>query len=399
MANEESQNPENNRSWANLPVEILRVIRNKLQSSTLIRFRAVCKRWSQTGNEKRRISNLPWPIVNTCKRRLTEKLPRFIMKHEFYDPHEGKTHQTYFEIPESSSYLAYNSDLQYNSRVLASKKGWVLVEEESPVSRIINLYNPFVNDVIPLPGTFCHEVDAANFSGSPTSPDCVFFMSFHCNRGRTHIGTYRFADEDWIWSTYAVPVLGREDDVDKVVIKSMVYNEGEAMLYFVFQDGTLGSFDFLEKKWNIFWGTEFDHPIESVHLVEAKGEILLATCIVNQEEDNRTRRGIKYDCHWNVYWFDRSCWSWVSQWLEGWTLFVSDASFLLPTSEVGEDLDGCVCYFFRNMYWRIYSLRDEWYILPESLGWNAVEGSVIEESSKAEVGRKYLWIEPPYTES
>ncbi|KAK3172128.1 hypothetical protein Dsin_032577 [Dipteronia sinensis] len=105
-------------------------------------------------------------------------------------------------------------------------------------------YTPFAHKIIHLPEN--HEYlcsnNAATFSASPTSPDCVVFVisTVHSDHHKLYLSTSRPGERTW--SNFSF-------DGDYGEIESLAFVGG--VFYCLFSDGVMGSFKVEQQEWKI----------------------------------------------------------------------------------------------------------------------------------------------------
>ncbi|KAI9184838.1 hypothetical protein LWI28_001559 [Acer negundo] len=136
--------------WADLPMEILRMIMEKLFWSERLPSCLVCKTWHECFLEIQNDEQfLPW--VMTMEDGGIYKLG---------DPSKQASHTV--EGTSTHDLLSYACDSRY---------GWVLFSNN--LKDQYTLYSPFTNEVIKFPKLIEDDTCKATFSHSPGSPNCM----------------------------------------------------------------------------------------------------------------------------------------------------------------------------------------------------------------------------------
>ncbi|XP_071909591.1 uncharacterized protein [Coffea arabica] len=390
MGTDKIQIENKSRPWADLPRDILRIIKNKLPClSDKVSFDSVCKNWGTPG------AKLPWVMTyyhnyTRWRSRSTDESfecqlfhpqdpTRFtsatvLIKNEISSaairditpiysptcPVYSPTSPGYCPISHGYPIYCLTSPGLYPPtgrcichdgrcpKVCASKQGWLLIVTAdylgSAKKSIFTFFNAFLDLVISVP-KFAYDVELATFSTIPTSPRCVIFVLYCCSLGKTRVGTYKIGDV--YWNTQVI--AERKDDPQA---KSILYvNE---LLYYIFQDGMLGCYSF-EKNRSIILTEHFPRhfSVSSVyhfHLFGCDGEVRLATASKNCDE-------------WCIFRFDHkeNPMAWIAEKSLGGgaALFASPTSFVVRDLGDAADLAGCICYFDdETKEVKVFSLND-----------------------------------------
>ncbi|XP_010268754.1 PREDICTED: F-box/kelch-repeat protein At1g57790-like [Nelumbo nucifera] len=356
----DGKNSNRERPWSDLPEDILQLIMERLAFIDQIRFRAVCKRWQSIERVSRpnvdRVhseNQLPWLMV-------FERRP--FNSYKLYDPCRKKAYDmdAGAKVPEDLRCL----------QVCAAKSGWLLLSKGHPRGTSFFLYCPFTKEWIDLP-VLDFDIDAATFSTSPTSPDCIFFALHSPVDAYTVsviINTYRRGDKTWTKYNFNVGFW---------LVKNAVYSEGK--FYCSTRRGTLGAFDVSRKDWNVLAlpGSAYvDDPMYDTYLLESKGELRL---VILSEKGRWSK----------IFRLDRAQMSWVRvESLQDRALFLGSTSFSVSVSDsvkARRQIADKIYYCREEDPAKFYSLKArKRYVCTATYGCLAV------------VGGKKIWIEPPY---
>ncbi|KAK0601775.1 hypothetical protein LWI29_027314 [Acer saccharum] len=159
--------------WADLPMEILRMIMEKLFWSERLPSCLVCKTWHECFLEIQNDEQfLPWVMT---------------MEHggicNLSDP------------AKQASQIVEGATLDLLGYARASRYGWVLFSNYGWVRQYI-LYSPFTNEVIKFPKLIEDYVSVATFSHSPGSPNCMVIL-FSIQYTKISIKTCQLGDKSW----------------------------------------------------------------------------------------------------------------------------------------------------------------------------------------------------------
>lgn len=146
------------KNWADHPVDILAIIREKLVRGDRIRMSTCCNHWNNCYKSNKESNNevLPWLLGYHSSTKLLE-----------LSDLDGGTR--YFLKPKC------HIDFDH-VEILALKRGWMLFL--SIKGWTLFFYNPFTNEIIELPKLPTKLGIVSTFLSIPSSHDCVVIVSF-----------------------------------------------------------------------------------------------------------------------------------------------------------------------------------------------------------------------------
>ncbi|PRQ26518.1 putative F-box domain-containing protein [Rosa chinensis] len=306
------QNTGNEHSfWSDLPIDILCEIADRLPYWDLVRFAAVCRTWRViiygVHLPQRSTLLVPYLMSYTCIRD---------RKHiEFVDL-QGETYK-----------YTVGRILFDDTRLYASKYGWLLLKKYERPTEQFYLYNPFWNDVIRLPRLDLEldfQVVLATFTTPPIYADCVIFVISR---------RYGYTDDHIInacklrdrrWSVHKTRYQGS--------VEGVTYLDG--IFYCVIPqiiDGSLSlsinTFNIALQDWVMDYASiTLEHHTQSTAfcVVESDGKLLLAV------SDELVLHGTR---NWFIYQFDwlRKYWTRVQSLGNQVLLLSRSSSIACPT--------------------------------------------------------------------
>ncbi|KAJ4761123.1 F-box protein family-like [Rhynchospora pubera] len=163
------------RPWADMPIELVELLLERLYLVDSLHLPCVCKAWKSLSNPTEKANKYPWLMFtahDSCMWRL-------------FDPVYEK------EYSIDMKWLGFSEDLTFHY----SKDGWVLASKEE---KSLFLINPLTRECVGLPdfkGTWIHKKFA--FSSAPTSPDCVVIIAERIAELGVEISTWSPSEEQW----------------------------------------------------------------------------------------------------------------------------------------------------------------------------------------------------------
>lgn len=223
------------KSWSDLPEDILACIHNILSFQDQIYFRRVCHAWRFLSQDRLSCSDcLPWLVKYKKTQWLSENGDPILS--QLFDPLSKKVMKV------SKGFMDWRYIYTYSDTVVyASKHGWVLLSHVYPYSHSLWLFlhNPFTGHLISLPELpefgVKNYVRAATFTMDPPSPDCEILV-YTC---AAQIARFCLSDEQW-----SIGLIKLEETE---IFCSIEYMKGE--LYCVSKHGMLASYNLANKSW------------------------------------------------------------------------------------------------------------------------------------------------------
>ncbi|KAK6944048.1 F-box domain [Dillenia turbinata] len=206
------------KTWAELPTELLELIISRLGLEDNIRVSAVCKSWQSAAIAVRVVNQSPWLMY----------FPKSGKVFEFFDPARRKSHSV--ELPELSG-----------SSVCYSKDGWLLLCR--PRKSHVFFFNPFSHELIKLP-KFEVSNQIVAFSSAPTSGGCIIFTIKHVGATVVAISTCNPGATEWTTAHYP----NRLPFVSSIWNKLVFCN---GLFFCLSLTGWLGVFDPKERTWEV----------------------------------------------------------------------------------------------------------------------------------------------------
>ncbi|XP_042478045.1 F-box/kelch-repeat protein At1g57790-like [Macadamia integrifolia] len=364
----EKNSKREDRSWSDLPTEILERIMADLYLSDITSFHEVCKQWSSIERPRTQLLiRYGYEYRHRC--RPTNQIPWLLMSNS----HTHLTSSCTLIDPSSSSSYKKAHSIKIegigpndNTQVCSTKFGWLLLSQTHPHWTSFFLYSPFINERIDLPN-LDSKFDVATFSSVPTSTDCVFFVLHYTTK--VTISICRKGDMAWSTSSFSEGFLP---------IKDVVYSKG--LFYCSTIRGALAAFDVSQQSWRVL--SEFRPLLDSScydyssFMVEDVEEELLFILLSNSGG-------------WAlVHKLDRSVKMWVKvENLTDKSLFVSSAStsVMVSKNKRTEKVMNRVYHCLPNEPPKFYSFK-----ALKSYGSSSPYGDL----PTKEFPKKFIWIEP-----
>ncbi|KAK0602757.1 hypothetical protein LWI29_036721 [Acer saccharum] len=289
--------------WCDLPADVLNRIAERLPYVEQIKLRYVCKSWRSNVNPVKHLADKsPW--VMSYRGEETEENYNGWFLHPFHS-----RSLFYLYDPSQKRKYTLENEVVVGAKVHACKHGWLLFSKK----KHLFFYTPFAHKIIHLPEN--HEYlcsnNAATFSATPTSPDCVVFVvsTVHSDHHKLYLSTSRPGERTW--SNFSF-------DGDYGEIESLAFVCG--VFYCLFTDGVMGSFKVEQEEWKII------HPKTTTTTTDATNH----RCLIESRDDgnllmtynNELSRIFRYDQSENK-WFE------VGD-LDNRMLFLGVTSMLLP---------------------------------------------------------------------
>ncbi|XP_042477780.1 F-box/kelch-repeat protein At1g57790-like [Macadamia integrifolia] len=373
------------RSWSDLPTEILEHIMADLYLSDITSFHEVCKQWSSIERPRtqllirygyeyrhrcRSMNQIPWLLMSNLL--VYDVLVAFLQ-----NSHTHLTSSCTLIVPSSSS-SSSSSKKTYSikiegigpnddTQVCSTKFGWLLLSQTHPYRTTFFLYSPFTNERIDLPD-LDSKFDVATFSSVPTSTDCIFFVLHYTTK--VTISICRQGDKAWSSSSFSNGFS---------LIKDVVYSKG--LFYCSTIRGALAAFDVSQRSWRVL--SEF-RPLLDSSCYD------YSSFMVGDVEEELLFILLSNSGGWAlVHKLDRSVKMWVKvENLTDKSLFVSSAStsVMVSKNKRTERVMNRVYHCLPNEPPKFYSLKgSKSYISSSTYG----------DLPNKEFPKKFIWIEPP----
>ncbi|KAJ7980573.1 F-box/kelch-repeat protein [Quillaja saponaria] len=348
------------KSWSDLPEDILASFFARLEVSDRKCCRFVCKNWRRvplvsSSDHHRRLPFLF--LFNWANRRrshpqtMCKMIPPVFNEIYCYPLGQPGTWLGH-TIENSLQGLEHKVSLR-EADVVASKKGWLLLQNET----LLFLYNLLSKRVIELPKLdFVPSV--ARVSAAPGYPNCsVFAIGSSKGNGNDNgisIGLCHPREDGtaiWVWSYYMFESFFKDGQCQDVV-----YNEREGVFYCVFDGGILGSFGAIRRDWNVLVDSvkpdlKFVRGMRKLHIVQSiQGQLLLVVHHVWH------RRNVQARHRFLLFRFHLSEKAWVEEDQMGNRVVILDKMSFLVERAMNEVENGRI-YFHEGKHCR-YTSKD-----------------------------------------
>ncbi|KAL9997223.1 putative F-box domain-containing protein [Helianthus debilis subsp. tardiflorus] len=211
------------RTWTDLPMEILSFIAIRLRLLELLSFRGTCKDFrsaSTTATAKIESLKKPWLL--------------------FHKPGDSKC--VIYNEDGSKTYNRHIPDLN-DAICLASYQGWLLLYKHESIF----FFSPFSLSKIPLPdfprkqttdGLVGH---VASFSEPPTSPNCIVSIINPIENSHFEINMISKGQDKWTQHKITPYSIG--------TVSGAIFDHESKMFYYMYGENKVLTFSVMDKKW------------------------------------------------------------------------------------------------------------------------------------------------------